>query len=58
MRPASTITCPSCGGTAHLVLEVPDDLEPGTPVPYRCADCQERFDIVHAADEDDPRDYP
>lgn len=56
MRPPQTISCPSCGGVGHLVFDIPEDvdLDPTVPVAYRCADCQERFDVVSVDDQDDP----
>ena len=43
----ATIQCVECGGTAHLLTGFPPDdpPRPGDIVPYRCADCMERFDI-------------
>ena len=45
---AETIICVECGGTAHLLTGFPPDDPPmaGDIVPYRCADCMERFDMV------------
>ena len=49
-EPPETITCVECGGEAHLLSYLPPegeaDLEPGTPLAYRCSDCIDRFDIV------------
>lgn len=43
------ITCIDCGGTAHLLTPPPgpDDLPwaPGDLVTYRCADCDDRWDL-------------
>jgi hypothetical protein len=49
---AETIVCVECGGTAHLLTGFPPDDPPmaGDIVPYRCADCMDRFDAPHAAD--------
>jgi len=57
-HPPETFTCVDCGGVAHLISFIPDDaeLEPGTPLAYRCADCMERFDVVWEDDDDDPSD--
>ncbi|HEY6627657.1 MAG TPA: hypothetical protein VI193_01580 [Acidimicrobiia bacterium] len=46
--PPESITCVECGGIAHLISFLPpdDDLEPGTPLAYRCSDCLDRFDVV------------
>ena len=45
---AETIICVECGGMAHLLTGFPPDDPPmaGDVVPYRCADCMERFDMV------------
>mgnify|MGYP001554452466 FL=1 len=45
---AETIICVECGGTAHLLTGFPPDDPPmaGDIVPYRCAECMERFDMV------------
>jgi len=45
---AESIVCVECGGTAYLLpIFPPDDPPmPGDIVPYRCADCVDRFDIV------------
>jgi DNA-directed RNA polymerase subunit RPC12/RpoP len=46
--PPSTYVCIDCGGTAHLITFLPEDdeVEPGTPLAYRCSDCMERFDVI------------
>lgn len=56
MKPPQQITCIDCLGTASLISFLPDDeeIEPGTALAYRCADCLERFDVV--IDADDGRD--
>ncbi len=48
MPPPSTYVCIDCGGTAHLITFLPEDgeVEPGTPLAYRCSDCMERFDVI------------
>lgn len=48
MRPPESFVCPDCGGTARILVEIPesDDVEPGIVVAYRCPDCLERFDVV------------
>lgn len=59
MRPPTEITCIDCLGTASLISFLPEDgeVEPGTPLAYRCADCFERFDVViEAEDEDEVKD--
>ena len=45
---AEKIVCVECGGTAHLLTGFPPDDPPvpGDIVPYRCAECMDRFDIV------------
>ena len=45
---AESIICIECGGRAHLLTGFPPDDPPvpGDVVPYRCADCLERFDLV------------
>ncbi len=47
-RPPETFTCVDCGGTTHLITFLPEDeeVEPGTPLAYRCGDCMERFDVI------------
>lgn len=51
--PALEITCVDCGGRAHLISFAPEDgeWETGDVVVYRCADCNDRWDVV--LDEDD-----
>jgi len=53
---AESINCIECGGTAHLLTGFPPDDPPmpGDIVPYRCADCMDRFDLV--VDEADLED--
>lgn len=53
--PPESITCVECGGTAHLISFLPpdEDLEPGTALAYRCADCLDRFDVVWVEDDAD-----
>ncbi len=53
-RPPLTFTCIDCGGVAHLITFLPQDaeLEPGTPLAYRCSDCMERFDVVWEEDDE------
>jgi hypothetical protein len=52
------IVCVDCGGTCHLIsYERPDEpWEPGDVVAYRCADCNDRWDVV-LADEDADDSY-
>ena len=53
---AETSVCVECGGTAHLLTGFPPDDPPmaGDIVPYCCADCMDRFDLV--VDEADLED--
>jgi hypothetical protein len=53
--PPTSITCVECGGTAHLISYLPseEDLEPGTALAYRCAECLDRFDVVWEEFDDD-----
>jgi hypothetical protein len=48
MEVDETITCIDCGGVAHLVSYPPEEREwePGDVVTYRCADCNDRWDLV------------
>ena len=51
---SATIICVDCGGTCFVLSHVPEDgFEPGDVVAYRCAECQDRWDVVVAADDDD-----
>ena len=54
------IDCVDCGGICSLISYLPEDeeLEPGTPIAYRCGDCQERFDVVIGLDPADEPDQP
>lgn len=58
--PPPTFTCVDCGGVAHLISFLPEegDLEPGTPLAYRCGDCMERFDVIWENDDHDPDPDP
>ena len=41
------IPCVDCGGVAHRISYAPPEgWEPGDVVAYRCADCNDRWDIV------------
>ena len=53
MELTEIITCPDCGGRAHLVQPpAPDEvLEAGDVLVYRCEDCLDRWDVV--MDEED-----
>lgn len=53
MRPPTEFTCIDCGGIASLISFLPEDgeVDPGTTLAYRCADCMERFDVVVEADD-------
>lgn len=48
-----TIACMECGGVAYALVRYAPDATPeaGDVVPYRCADCAERWDVV--LDDDD-----
>ncbi|HLF61191.1 MAG TPA: hypothetical protein VI980_08440 [Acidimicrobiia bacterium] len=54
--PPPSIICVECGGTAHLIsfLRSDEDVEPGTALAYRCAECLDRFDVVWEAGDGDP----
>jgi hypothetical protein len=56
IHPPESITCVECGGTAHLLSYLPSDeeLEPGTALAYRCAECLDRFDVVWEENDGDP----
>ena len=53
MKPPQSIDCVECGGIAGLISFLPEDgeVEAGTPLAYRCADCLDRWDIVFERDE-------
>lgn len=46
------ITCVDCGGDAHLLTPI-ENPEPGDVLIYRCADCNDRWDIVWEPEETD-----
>jgi len=51
--PAATIICVDCGGTAHLLNEEPEfGYQHGDLLVYRCADCNDRWDLIFDATED------
>jgi hypothetical protein len=54
------IDCVECGGLCSLISFLPEDgdLDPATPLAYRCADCLERFDVVIGLDPADEPDRP
>ena len=54
MIPPPSIDCVECGGVASLISFLPEDgeVEAGTPLAYRCADCLDRFDVVMADDSE------
>ncbi len=56
MIPPTSFTCVDCGGVASLISFLPEDgeVEPGTPLAYRCGDCMERFDVIAEEDDDLP----
>jgi hypothetical protein len=47
------ITCVDCGGPAHLLTTFPPDDPPaaGDLVAYRCAHCNDRWDLELSADD-------
>ncbi len=47
-NPPTEFTCVECGGIAHLLTQVPDDvdIEDGTSLAYRCSGCHDRFDVI------------
>ena len=54
MNRPDVIDCVDCGGRAHLLNDVPeDDLEPGDVLTYRCADCNDRWDLVYEPEDRD-----
>jgi len=46
MHIAKTIVCVDCGGTCHVLRNPEEEVSPGDIVPYRCCDCNDRWDIV------------
>ena len=45
------IECVDCGGDAHLLTQFrPDEIYPGDVLIYRCADCNDRWDIIYDPD--------
>ncbi len=52
--PDPTITCVDCGGVCYPLGWHPEDgeVDDGDIVPYRCRDCNDRWDIV-IGDADD-----
>ncbi|HEX7100074.1 MAG TPA: hypothetical protein VF377_12630 [Acidimicrobiia bacterium] len=54
MIPPESITCVDCGGACHLITYLPEDepIEPGTVLSYRCADCNDRWDVVWEPEEE------
>jgi hypothetical protein len=58
VRVDEVITCIDCGGQAHLLTTWPDDdpPQPGDVMSYRCADCNDRWDLV-LPEEDDEEGY-
>lgn len=47
------IVCVDCGGRAHLLTHLDDEVppEPGDILAYRCEDCMDRWDIVMSDDD-------
>jgi hypothetical protein len=60
MEVPEKIVCVDCGGTCHrLSYEPPDGgWEDGDVVAYRCADCNDRWDVVMEDDEAARGDAP
>jgi hypothetical protein len=56
VTPETVITCIDCGGRAHLLTTWPDDdpPQPGDVIAYRCADCNDRWDLVLPDWDDEP----
>jgi DNA-directed RNA polymerase subunit RPC12/RpoP len=54
--PPDEYTCIDCGGIAHLITFLPEggQVEPGTSLAYRCADCMERFDVIWEETDNEP----
>ncbi|CAN5432873.1 hypothetical protein BH23VER1_BH23VER1_03150 [soil metagenome] len=47
MEIPQTITCVDCGQTAHLLSRAPEGgWRPGDFAAYRCAGCNDRWDLV------------
>lgn len=52
MKAPETIVCVDCGGTCHRISYEPEEgFEPGDVVAYRCADCNDRWDLVLEDDD-------
>lgn len=50
-----TIVCVECQGTCHRLGHPPEEgYNPGDVVAYRCAECQDRWDVVVADPDQDP----
>ena len=47
-QPSPEIVCVDCRGRAYLISHAPEDgrWEAGEIVTYRCADCNDRWDLV------------
>ncbi len=58
MEVPRVIVCVDCGGRAHLLTYLDDEVPPvpGDVLAYRCEDCMDRWDIVvpDEPDEDGP----
>lgn len=52
MNAPETIVCVDCGGLCHRISYEPEEgFAPGDVVAYRCADCNDRWDVI--LEEDD-----
>jgi hypothetical protein len=53
--PDAEIVCVDCGGPCYPLGWHPEDgeLEDGTVLPYRCRDCNDRWDVVVGDPGDD-----
>jgi len=59
-EPEQTIVCVDCGGACHLLTPPREDgvWLPGEVVAYRCADCNDRWDLVLPDDDEEGRPDP
>lgn len=57
--PDLTITCVDCGGVCYPLGWHPEDgeVDDGEIVPYRCRDCNDRWDVVISDEDASARDY-
>jgi hypothetical protein len=53
-EPETVIDCIDCGGQCHLLTPPPElGWMPGELLVYRCADCNDRWDLVVPDEPDD-----